>query len=320
MYKELCYANNQKSLFRKYAHLVTWFAQTKLGRAYLGIPQRFNDIGLLVPNGFHRVDGNAIQGRFYINPIYYNKLAPALFRIDTIRQWIKDFKEAQHLLAWELGLTGRRPALLPLFASGDFTPANNAGAGYVQKDSTASWAAAHDAATGDSVGVTSTERYLQAVYTATPKWYICRIFLPVDTSSIGAGATITATTLKVKQFGTHRGTGVDAVVVQSTQASPTALTTADFNQLGTVAGSNVVYIDDGANAWHTFTFNATGRGWVDPATYVKAGLRDDGNDRADSAPSGLNDSVIYMPASSGNEPYYTITYTPGGGAFLFNLV
>ena len=50
---ELCYANNTRSLFRKYKHLVTEFANNQLGRDYLSIPNFRQRISLLTPQGYH---------------------------------------------------------------------------------------------------------------------------------------------------------------------------------------------------------------------------------------------------------------------------
>ena len=53
--------------------------------------------------------------RFQVNilhrPVYAKKLWSALRVIDMTALWLKDFDEAQKLLAWELGLTRRMPAI-----------------------------------------------------------------------------------------------------------------------------------------------------------------------------------------------------------------
>ncbi len=162
--RELCYANNPKSLFRKYARLVTWFANTNTGRDYLNIPQRFNDIGLLVPNGFHRVNGNDAEARFYTNQLYSKKLAPVLTKIDLVNNWIKNFNEAKHFLIWELGLTRRKPAFAPLVMFADFIMPDAAGAGYCNHDH-AVFATVHDAAASNNSNTGSPVYRLQSILT-----------------------------------------------------------------------------------------------------------------------------------------------------------
>ena len=119
---ELCYRNNPNSLFRKYARLVSWFARTGIGRDYLGVPR---DISLMLPNGYHQTDdGRNVRATFYSRAVFAPKLYPALARLDTVQQWLKDFKEAKQLLAWELGLTRNMPALAKavMLAQATFNP------------------------------------------------------------------------------------------------------------------------------------------------------------------------------------------------------
>ena len=108
--KEFCYFNNSKSLFRKYAKLVTWFANTGIGSDYLGTPK--SKISILLPNGYEEWGGGRdFRSTFYTRPVYAKKLWSALRVIDMTALWLKDFDEAQKLLAWELGLTRRMPAI-----------------------------------------------------------------------------------------------------------------------------------------------------------------------------------------------------------------
>ena len=97
-YRELSYANNSKSLFRKYANLVTWFSKTQLGCDYLSdhsfsLPYNPKDISLLLPNGFIEEQGKDYQMTVTTRACYASKLYPALQTIDLVSQWISDFDE-----------------------------------------------------------------------------------------------------------------------------------------------------------------------------------------------------------------------------------
>src|SRR3990167_3374284 len=106
---EFCYANNEKSLFKKYSSLVTTFGNTNIGRDYLGIPNTKEKLDLLIPNGFQLRSGESKEeverySVFYSRSVYSRKLLPALSYIDTVSSWINDFEEALKILFWNTGL------------------------------------------------------------------------------------------------------------------------------------------------------------------------------------------------------------------------
>ena len=107
--KEINYANNPNSLFRKYAKLVTAFANHKLGRDYLGIENSKAIIGLLTPQGFHEfITESKIEEEYhaviYARSIFAEKLYPALVKLDLYLPYVKDFNEALRLLFYATGL------------------------------------------------------------------------------------------------------------------------------------------------------------------------------------------------------------------------
>jgi len=177
-----------KNIFRKYAHLVTWFANTHLGRDYLSIPNSLGKIVKLSPNSFHEYLGQptkdtiAIQGRFYTFDRYYEKLGLALETIDNVLNYIENFDRAKEALAYYLGL--RHTYGLPrlLYTVGTFNP--NTGEGRIDRGNDATWAECRDAAIGSSTSA-NVMIYIDDTF------YLVRGFLPFDTSSIGAGSTIT---------------------------------------------------------------------------------------------------------------------------------
>jgi hypothetical protein len=101
------YITNPHSLFRKYAQLVTWFANTPQGRSYLNLA--FSEpIGLFLPNGYHKI--LAVEKKVYTaeatifsRAIYSSLLSPALRKFDLMQPIIKDFSEAKKVFLWILG-------------------------------------------------------------------------------------------------------------------------------------------------------------------------------------------------------------------------
>ena len=201
-----------------------------------------------------------------------------------------------------------------------FSPrAFGSGSGTV-KNEDSSWAAARGAATGDSVDETKAYGGSRANVGSTT-WYIDRGFLSFDTRSLPDDAVIIAVTLS-GTFGGNDGDndGDDyGVIVQSTQASATGLTTADFNNAGATIGSNTIdltaYYPVSAPA--TFTFNATGRGWVNVTGDTTLAIRE-GHDILNHPINDAAQNQAQLVSSS-----LVVTYTSAiesGGSFLFNFV
>ena len=153
---DLLLTNNPQFLFHKYAKLVTWFANTQLGRDYLGIKEK--NIVELLPNS-HRAFLDRSAEKFYLKSTFYpcdfynKKLGAALSALDIVSDWIKSFKDGQEALAFYLGL--RTPTiLLPKIYMATLTAdALSTGGNELGNVSTVSYATAHDAASGSEVNV-----------------------------------------------------------------------------------------------------------------------------------------------------------------------
>ncbi len=159
-----------------------------------------------------------------------------------------------------------------------------AGDGYVNANSSTSFAAARSAATGSTANATGSFPVgtigLGYAYQSTKSgtsYLVGRTFYPFDTSSIPANAEISSATF-VPYFtsGTSNGQndGWDFItVVQSSQGTHTTLTTADFDTAGAVtsptegidAGQRkdiTSYVGISSPTAVSYTLNATGRGWI----------------------------------------------------------
>ena len=290
MVQELCYRNNTNSLFRKYAKLVTWFANTGIGSDYLGTPK--SKISLLLPNGYSEWGGGrSFRSTFSTRPIYAPKLYPALQIVDLCHNWLKDFDEAKTLLAWQLGLTRRQPAIATnlLFATTSTFYSTAGGDGNV-RNSNATWSTARNAADGDDVQKTALSESCGIYFTGSGSYYIYRIFLPFVTSALPDTDTVDSTTLNVTPTNKN-GSNYTFAIVQTSQASSTDLVLGDFDQCGAVdsptEGATRVSVNDMTNETEKgFPLNATGLTWISKTGTTLLGLRQGTNDIDNSAPAG----------------------------------
>lgn len=179
------------------------------------------------------------------------------------------------------------------------------------------WSTVHAASTGDVFNTDVASKAFVEYYT---DYDIGRFFLPVDTSGIPDTATITAATLYV-----YLGNATDADndgddwvnVVQTSQASPTALVSGDFDQAGAVSnpteGSTRKDLTGLATGqYHSFALNATGLTWVSKTGYTLLGLRE-GHDALNSAFVGASSDNQFNISTSeetgtSQDPYLEVTY------------
>jgi len=190
--------------------------------------------------------------------------------------------------------------------------ATGTGVGSIRNGPGAGWSAIHDAGSGTAINTGN--GYISAEVDTGPVYAIHRYLCPIDTSALGATATITGATLKIYTLGDvlpeHE---FNAAIVATTPASNTAIALADYSAFGATVGSDIVSL--GASTDYTFTFNATGLDWINKTGYTQIGIRNHRNDISNVAPSYYDYTTILFEASK--YITLTITYTkPSSGAFL----
>ena len=181
----------------------------------------------------------------------------------------------------------------------------SAGSGYIYRIDKATWSDARNGA-GEVASGGAASGYVQGT-TSGGLFYVQRIFLSFDTSSIPSNTTIDSVTLVVTQTG-HRGAGSTGAVVLSTQASPTALAATDYQLCGTTLGSNTQSMAGVDGTTTTFTFNSTGLGWIVKNGATILCIRDNTYDIANVQPSALDDANIYIMTAA-KYPTLTVNYT-----------
>ena len=198
---------------------------------------------------------------------------------------------------------------------------SGSGDGYVVNEGSSNWSTVRDGANGTRSDYTATTFSEYVGKYSSGLYRIYRPFMPVDTSSLPAGASITAASVFLyvtgKQDNDNDANGYIAVV-QASQADPTLLTTADFDAVSFVEGSNQYDITSiSTNAWLEMVMNTTGLGWINTSGYTKLAWlegHDINNDPIVLPNYKYNNISAYSSEdTSGHNPYLEVTYTAGGG-------
>lgn len=148
------------------------------------------------------------------------------------------------------------------------------------------------------------------------------IFL-FDTSSIGAGQTVSAAVLSL--LGDGKGDDATAItpdinIVASTPASNTDIVNGDYTQLGATAfATAITFAGYSTSAYNDFTLNASGIAGVVVTGVSKFGARNDNYDRANSAPAtwtSLTDHYFSCKfadvAGTTSDPKLVVTHASAG--------
>lgn len=166
-----------------------------------------------------------------------------------------------------------------------------------EANSNADWATAHDAATGndgsDSLTIADTRSQNDGV-----EYVIRRGFTLFDTSAITDTDTIDSATYSLyvttKTDGDNDAQAYITVITTS-PASNTALTTADYDQVGTTeqnaSGARLDITNITTSAYNDIALNATGLGNISKTGVTKFGTRE-GHDLENSAVAGSANSTI----------------------------
>jgi hypothetical protein len=210
-------------------------------------------------------------------------------------------------------------AVYPLYTDHPTSYYAGAGDGRVSYNA-ANWDATHDAAVGNSVSTSFATEY---VYTSTNNIY--RVFIPIDTSGIDDGVSISAASLyfyPTTKYDTNETQSFIALV-QTSQADPTGLITDDFDQCGAIdnptrGASDMDLGSITTNQYNYFVLNATGLSWIDKinTSGTLLGIRT-GFDTDDVVASGGNGIAVVMSedTSGTKDPYLDVT--TGGGVTYY---
>jgi len=154
-----------------------------------------------------------------------------------------------------------------------------------------------------------------------PETYIYRFFSPFNTADLPDDAVISGANYKFVVYTDSSDTDFDATIVQTTQASGSALVGEDYDTQGAVSGGSVNTAGIAVGSYTTIAMNATGYGWISKTGYTKLGLRSS-NDINDIPPfdsypmcmgmGSMEYLNVYSSDTPGSEPKLEVTYTLPG--------
>lgn len=321
-----------RPLFRRYQKYLLAFANTSVGKAYLGI--KTNDrIVKLAPDGWHvQKDKGIYQATFHPRSPYLKKFRLALESMAIVEEAGFKFKQLTRGLDFVvpeyLGLTPHKvylPLLLldSLTVSPDADPETTTVDGHVYKNDSADWATTRGAADGSVASATDANVESGTQHTGTV-YRINRFFSLFDTSTITTGANVTAATFTVGVFaadspGDNDAQTYMALVGPTNPASNTNLVTGDYDQTSDTAVAATKALSTLTDGRYDFAL--TDLTVVTKAGITKLGTRE-GHDHANSAIAGsaLNRiGVNTADLGGGSAPVLVVTYTlpVAGGSYAF---
>lgn len=193
-----------------------------------------------------------------------------------------------------------------------------AGDGYVAYSGN-NWSTVRGASTGDEASHTASYIKIDRRF-ISPNFYLSRAFFPADTSSIPDTDTITSAILHIKSDGGCGNTGetVTLVAVTTSQSSPTSLSTADFNQIGSINLGTDTVVNDATPEWVDIIISNPDSN-INKTGYTKLGIREKDFDFDNVQPSANAGFVCFYPSEetgTDNDPYYEITYSPSAAEVI----
>lgn len=292
--------------FNKYQKTLLWFANSWIGKKILGIKEE--KIAKITPNsihwiikkrGYYFVNGEKefyiqVKAIFYPYPKFAKRLYYTFYPLGIIAH-LWDKLIAPFNPVWDLGFN--------TFTSSTFL----GGAGRMTYTNVPTFAGWHDDTTANGGPFATYEIYCDkegATFNGE------RVYLPIDTSSIGAGATVTGVTLNYNSYVTSGS--VTECFTQTAQATLSSLATSEWGNkgAGTNGGTNTTSNASPATA-KSIVGSASTYSWINITGNSKLGLREYNFDILNTAPTAASGiSVI-------DSPQLVVTYTfPAGGGNL----
>jgi len=213
-------------------------------------------------------------------------------------------------------------AIYPLYTDHPTSYYADSGDSIAYVSGAANWNTAHDATTAD--GVNSGFIFPNSEMNYQTETNIYRAYIPIDTSGIGAGSTVTAASLfmyvTTAASDDHDGKDFVCIVSAFDVASDNELAVGDFNVIGDAVDNPTEAHDSeyrmdltttSDDQYIEWVFNSNALSWVNVEGYTKLGARE-GHDATDTA-IGSNDNFYALFSVSGeaNAPYLDVTVSAG---------
>ena len=299
----------------KNSSLLIKLANSEAGRYVLGIKNDF-PIVKISPNSWHfRIGKHKVRGIFHCYNVIEKCLSPYLVYKSLAKSYVKEYDDYKGFLHFnQLERNSKYPTIFLDVA----TIYSSAGDGAI-RNSDSVWATVRGAASGASNDGTSASSGGGCPLTifADPNYIIDRGFFPFVTSSLGADSIVSAATLNIYVVTKTDLSNGNVALIQTTQASVTALSNDDYNNLTLDSPSEgATRLDIGTDittgAYNIWTLNATGLGWIDEVGNTLLGLREKRDIDNTTPDANQNDLVVRYSefADTTSDPYLSVTYTP----------
>ena len=198
-------------------------------------------------------------------------------------------------------------------------PQAGAGGGNITVDGTiytflrGTWDEARTATSGD--GVAASPDTVGSIYVGSFSGsYGCnRFFATMDTSSLGAGSTISSATfdLYITYFNGPAG-AANINLLASTQASNNNLVAADYDNFGTTIFAQRAYDATTTGSYRSWTLNSSGLAAINKTGISKFALRDNDYDTGGTDPGANEYEINFYTADrtgTSEDPKLVVTYT-----------
>lgn len=305
--------------YKTHQKLLTWFANTRLGRDYLHIPQSLNRIVQVTPNSiteFLDKENKEILCRssFYSADNYFDRyLGVGLDILDLVYNFSPNFEETKIGFLNYLGLRSQQSIYLPRVYCSETTFNAIANDADIMVSSIVSWATIKALTSG------TVETTLKQVRSGISggEWVIRRFFCRWTTSALTASATISAVDLKLYVSAVVDG-GSTIEIVDST-ATDGALVSGDFDNLDLVqansfSGKDITTIS--TTQYNTWSLNAGGIANVSKTANSLFAFTTSA-DTQNIDPNPNDNSITIQQSGDANPEQLVVTYTvPATGAFL----
>jgi hypothetical protein len=151
-------------------------------------------------------------------------------------------------------------------------------------------------------------------------YYLARVLILFDTSSIGSSSIISSATLSIKiesKTGETDANAGTSYIVSSNPATNTNVVVGDYSTLGSTNFGSIAYSSLTATVYADHTLNSSGISQISKTAISKFGVRI-GADFSNITPTGANRFDFWSAENAGtsDDPKLVVTYTAPTGNFF----
>ena len=303
---------NIKSYFKQNQKQLLQLVNTEAGRYLVGIKDK-DIIVKIVPHGFHQLRDSRenkpiIEAKFFFD-YKCRVIAETLTKMDIAG--LSKYESFLHFSGLERQNYKYPQIYLDSFSSSTFL--GGAGDIVYTHATFSNWR-------NDSTGTTSSGSFEAFCDKSSGGSYTGkRLYLPIDTSSMGAGAIVTVGTFT---FDGNRSLGAPSEniilrITETAQSTTSSLATSEWGNKGSgVAWSENFLEDNNSPTERIMTINSTGLAGITVTGDTLMGVREVTYDIGNSAPTATDGNKFQMTGTK----TLALTFTPGASANFFALL